>query len=245
MPVQRRDFLVAALGAAGGLTAGLWGSRFAPGTAQAASPLQGTPAESETDEKLTADQALQRLLAGNQRFVESRTLRPRQSAERRKKVAAGQHPIAIVFGCADSRVPPEVIFDQGLGDLFVVREAGQVAEEATLASMEYAIEHLHAPLLMVLGHSKCGAVQAAADVVLKGSKPPGHLTRLTEAIKPAVEKVRGMEGDLLALAVKENVRRIVGQLGTSQPVLAESIQQKHVRIVGAHYDLQTGRVELV
>jgi carbonic anhydrase len=187
------------------------------------------------------DQALRELMAGNKRYVAAKSLRPHQATARRADVAKGQHPFAIVLGCADSRVPPEIVFDQGLGDMFVVRVAGNIADDAALASMEYAVEHLGPRLIVVLGHERCGAVDAA----VKGGEAPGHLGSLITAIAPAVASSQGKPGDRLDNAVRANVVRVVEQLRSSEPILAAQVRAGKVQIVGCRYDLDTGAVEIL
>ena len=193
--------------------------------------------------KLSADQTLQMLMEGNKRYVAAKSLRPNQSAQRRGEVAKDQNPFAVILGCSDSRVPPEIIFDQGLGDLFVIRLAGNVADNLALGSIEYAVDHLGAPLVMVLGHSRCGAVSAAVQVVEKGAQTPGHIASLVEVIWPAVNKMRGRPGDLLDNAITANVALVVERLKATPPTLSEFVQKGKLRIVGARYDLDTGAVE--
>lgn len=188
------------------------------------------------------DAALQQLLDGNARFVSGKLEHPDRSTERVAALAAGQHPIAVVLGCSDSRVPPEIVFDAGLGELFVVRVAGNTADAAGVGSIEYAVEHLGAPLIVVLGHGKCGAVKAAVDTVETRVEPAGHLGAVVDPIKPAVEKVLDRGGDVLDNAVHENVSEVVEHLKTSEPVLANEVHEGHVKIVGAYYDLSTGKV---
>lgn len=178
---------------------------------------------------------------GNQRYVAKKPLHPNQSAERRAEIAKSQHPFAIVLGCSDSRVPPEVIFDQGLGDLFVIRVAGNIVDNAVLGSIEYAVEHLHPPLVMVLGHKKCGAVSAA----VAGGHAPGHINSLVEAIMPAVERARNRAGDLVENTVRINVDMAVGQLKSSEPILAQLSREGKLMIIGSRYDLETGAVEVI
>ncbi len=184
---------------------------------------------------------LTRLMAGDQRSMEIHYMHPHQTKYRRELMAKGQHPFAIVLSCSDSRVPPEVIFDRGLGDLFVIRVAGHIVDDAVVGSIEYAAEHLHVPLVMVLGHERCGAVEAT----VKGGEIPGHISSLTNAIKPAVEKTKGMPGDPLDNAVRANVEMVVEQLRTSKPILSELIHEGRLKVVGARYDLDTGVVELL
>jgi len=191
------------------------------------------------------DEALARLMAGNARYTSQRVRRPNQTGRRRVEVAAGQHPFAIVLGCADSRVPPEIVFDQGLGDLFVVRVAGNIADDAEVASFEYAVEHLGPRLILVLGHEQCGAVAAAVEAVEKGGEVPGHLGTLLGPIRPAVERARGRGGDLLDNAVRANVESVVERLKASEPVLAAAAKAGRLKIVGGRYDLRSGRVDLI
>jgi carbonic anhydrase len=184
-------------------------------------------------------EAVTRLTEGNKRFVEGKSVRPRQDLNRIKEVAAGQKPFAIIVGCSDSRVPNEIIFDQGLGDLFIVRTAGQVSAAASWGSMEFAEEVLGAKLIVVLGHTKCGAVAAAVSV----PEVPGHIVTLINAIKPAVARAKGQPGDLVENSIKENVRMEVNQLRELEPVLAKRIRDGSIKIVGGVYNLETGAVE--
>ncbi len=190
---------------------------------------------------LDPDQAWQELLTGNRHFASGARRNPRQSAARRAEVVAGQRPFAAVVGCSDSRVPPEVVFDCGLGDLFVVRTAGQVLDDAGLGSLEYAVDHLGTRLVVVLGHGSCGALTAA----VQGGEPEGHVARLMERLRPVVEAVAGRPGDVLDNAVDENVRREVARLRRLEPVLARLVESGQVRVVGARYDLRSGVVAAV
>ena len=197
------------------------------------------------NQALNADQALQELMEGNKRYVVSKPTRPDQTAEYRTEVAKGQHPFAVIVGCSDSRVPPEIVFDQGLGDLFVIRVAGNVVDDEALGSIEYAAEEFKLPLVVVLGHERCGAVKATIDALEKGGEVPGHIKSLVEAIKPSVEKAKEQTGDLLDNAVRANVQRVVAQLKTTEPILSELVSTSKIRIVGARYDLDSGTVELI
>ena len=190
---------------------------------------------------LSADQALARLLAGNARFVKHKEQHPDASLPRRKELEAGQHPIAVILGCADSRVPPELIFDQGLGDLFVVRVAGNVVDDDILGSLEYAVEHLGTKLIMVVGHEKCGAVTAA----LEQGRAAGHLKYLVDAIHPSVEEVAAEPGDKVHNCVIANARRVARQIRESEPVLKEFVEGKGVKVVAADYALDTGKINLL
>lgn len=181
-------------------------------------------------------------MKGNERYVDGKSTHPNQTESRRAEVAKGQKPFAAILGCADSRVPPEIIFDRGLGDLFVVRTAGQVIDKAVLGSLEFAVEELHITLMMVLGHARCGAVIATIDAIERNVKASSDIGALGEGLRPAVEKVKGQPGDLLDNAVKANVALIVDRL-KHDPILAEAVVKGQLNIVGAHYDLDTGMVE--
>lgn len=203
----------------------------------------------QTRNPITADQAIERLKAGNKRFVEGKTIHPRQSPERIREVAKGQKPYAIIVGCADSRVPNEIIFDEGLGDLFIVRTAGQVSAAASFGSVEFAEAVLGANLIVVLGHTECGAVAAACDY----QKPaPGHIIALVNAIKPAAMRVEQQvkagqikQDDFVNATVRENVKTQVEQLRNLEPILANAARTGEVKIVGAVYHLATGVVEFL
>jgi carbonic anhydrase len=188
--------------------------------------------------------ALRALMEGNARYVDAKLTAPDQTAARRAEVAVAQHPFAVIFGCSDSRVPAEIVFDQGLGDLFVVRVAGPVLDDAVLGSLEFAALELAVPLILVLGHERCGAVTAALDVLDKGTTPPGHISHLVDAISPAVKRVRGRPGDVLDNAVRANIELVVEKLRTSRQVLAAQVSSGKLRIVGARYDLDSGRVDV-
>jgi carbonic anhydrase len=191
--------------------------------------------------KTKGDQALLLLQAGNKRFVAQKRIFPDQSLERRAEVAGGQHPFAIILGCSDSRVPPEIIFDQGIGDLFVIRVAGNIIDDMVMGSMEYAVEHLSVPLILVLGHQRCGAVEAA----VKGGEAPGHVNSLVEAIKPAVEQAKNLAGDFLDNAVRTHMERMVAQLKSAEPILTEGAKRGELKIIGGYYHLESGRVEFL
>src|SRR5450432_4661515 len=147
-----------------------------------------------TTPSVTPDEALSRLKAGNERFAKSKVSDGKPVAERRAETAQGQHPFAIIVGCADSRTAPEIVFDQTIGDLFVIRTAGHLVDDYALGSIEYGVEHLGARLIVVLGHERCGAVTAA----LSGGSAPGHANSIVREIQPAVAASKGKEGDALA-----------------------------------------------
>jgi carbonic anhydrase len=200
------------------------------------------PATEERHEgALTAEQALARLKHGNERFVAGNALHPGQTRARRGELAAGQHPIATVLSCVDSRVPPELVFDEGLGELFVARSAGQALDKAMLGSLQFGVHELHIPLLVVLGHSKCGAVKATIEAVEQKAPASGtDIDTLVTAIKPAVEKAWGAV-DVLATAVRENVKNGIARLAAA-PVMSTATAEKKLTIVGGVYDLATGKV---
>lgn len=183
--------------------------------------------------------ALEALAAGNERFVTGEPKHGHQTFERRSEVAMGQKPFAVIVGCADSRVPPELVFDQGLGDLFVVRCAGNVLGDAGLGSVEYAVEHLGARLVVVLAHERCGAV----DAVVKGGRLPGHIAAFEPAIEPVVADAMRAGGDVLDNAVRLNALKIAHELETCEPILSEFMHEEKLTVVAARYDLDTGEVE--
>jgi len=189
-------------------------------------------------EKITADSVLAELKTGNKHHMAHRYQHPHETLDRQRQLVSGQHPHAEILSCSDSRVPPEIVFDQGLGDLFIIRVAGNVASDTEIGSLEYGAEHLHIPLLVVLGHESCGAVTAA----VQGGPPEGHIAALVDLIKPAVEKTRGMPGDPVANTVRMNVEMVVKQLRSSTPILSELVAHGKLRIVGAVYSIETGLV---
>jgi carbonic anhydrase len=158
------------------------------------------------------------------------------------EVARGQKPVAMVLGCVDSRVPPELIFDQGLGDLFVIRTAGEVLDRAALGSLEFGVAELHIPLLVVLGHQRCGAVKAAIDELAGHGEAEADVSYLVEALTPAVEAGKRLAGDLWEQAGRTQIALQVDRLRRS-PILAEAVNDGTLRVVGAWYDLETGLVE--
>lgn len=200
--------------------------------------LIGLAAIGTEEPKITPDSALAELKAGNAHHVAHKYTHPHEDATRQRELIAGQHPHAEILSCADSRVPPEMVFDQGLGDLFVVRVAGNVATDTELASLEYGAAHLHIPLLVVMGHEHCGAVTAAVE----GGTPEGHIGTLVDLLKPAVEKSRNTAGDKVSNAVRANVELVVNQLRTSTPILSELVAHNKLKIVGGVYSLDTGKV---
>jgi carbonic anhydrase len=185
--------------------------------------------------------ALQTLLDGNRRFVQGESTIGANLARRRAEVTTGQHPFAVVVCCSDSRVPPEIVFDQSIGDIFVVRSAGQCLGPMTLGSIEYAVEHLGVQFVMILGHTRCGAIDAA----VKGGKAHGHVADLVEALQPAVAAAKQKPGDTVTNAVRENVERCVARLSAPGSHLFKQLRERRVEIVGAIYDLESGIVSVL
>jgi len=185
---------------------------------------------------VSADAALAKLKEGNLRFASSEASQSKPTAARRAETAQEQHPFAIILGCADSRTAPELIFDQNLGDLFVIRTAGNLVDDHALGSIEYAVAHLGARLVVVLGHQRCGAVKAA----LESDHAPGHIESLVRDIQPAVKAAKGKPGDALSATVTENARQVAAQI-KAKAALGDLA--KEVRIVSAVYDLDTGKID--
>jgi carbonic anhydrase len=233
---SRRAFLGSGLAIAGGVLT-------AEAVPAVAAPLPRGQTEAAPT---TGDAALRRLQAGNQRFVTGRSKSIGRYNARRAELVEGQAPFAVVLGCSDSRVPPEIVFDQGLGDLFLVRVAGNTAADPlVVGSVEYSAAKLGSVLVVVLGHDDCGAVKAAIDVVTNGATLPGQLGSVVQPIIPAVQDVRSEPADaILDAAIQRNVRRAVADLG-ADPLLAGLVAKQKLTIVGAEYRLHTGRVELV
>lgn len=192
-------------------------------------------------EENPAKDPLDRLIQGNQRYITSSTVCHEDWTAKRAALVENQKPFAIIVSCSDSRVPPEIIFDQTLGSLFVVRVAGNIVDNFAIGSIEYGVNVLGANLILVLGHSNCGAVQAA----LKGMEFDNHIQEVVNAIQPAVAAVKGESGDLLEKATKANVRNVKEVLKSSKPLLGQLIEKGLLRVVGGYYDLDTGKVELL
>jgi carbonic anhydrase len=192
---------------------------------------------------VSADDGLKRLLNGNAQFVvgKSAELNGPQLIERRTALAKDQKPFAVIVSCSDSRVPPEFIFNVGLGDVFVVRTAGEVVDSVALGSIEYAVEHLGASLIVVLGHQRCGAVAAAVS----GANEPGDIPAVLKAIAPAVEETKGKPGDPIDNAVRANAVDIAKRLQSTGPIIAPRVQSRKVTVLAARYDLESGKVELL
>ena len=222
-----------ALFTAGGAVAGAITVGAAAGPATAAPPAPTTPRA-----------ALKALLDGNRRFVSGHSRHPHQSVRRLHEVAAGQHPFAVLLGCADSRVSPELLFDQGIGDLFDDRVAGNIVDDLLLGSMEYAIEEFAPPLVMVLGHERCGAISATRDAIAAGTSAPGHIQVIVDALRPIVTPFVDV-ADGVELAVRANVRAQVAALLDRSEIIREKAERRELAVVGARYDLDTGLVTVL
>ena len=184
-------------------------------------------------------EAISKLKEGNGHYVSGNLQHPGQTTERRTELAKSQHPFAVIVSCSDSRVPPEIVFDQGLGDLFIFRVAGNVIDDHGLGSIEYAVDHLNVRLIVVLGHQSCGAVEAAKETIAAKGKAPGHIESLVTAIKPAVEAT---VKDDLDTTIKANVKHVVEALRSSAPILKAKVASGAVQVIGGYYSLDTGAV---
>lgn len=201
----------------------------------------------EVDRPVTVasgEESLALLKEGNARFASVNTLRPHLTEAWRTTLAGGQEPFAIVFGCADSRVAPELVFDRGLGDLFVIRTAGQAIDAAAVGSIEFGAAELGIPLVTVLGHEKCGAVNSTIEALEAGGTAEGSIGSIVDSIAPAVERSSGEGEELLDQAVRANIEKAVARLRKS-PVLSELEKSGRLVIVGAHYTLETGIADFI
>ncbi len=230
--VSRRDLFVA-------------GAASATAVAALTATTAASAAEATTEARPSAAQALEILKRGNRDFLAGKPVAIDADGKQRLALARGQQPFAILVSCSDSRVPPEVLFGRGLGQLFIIRNAGNTVDTSAMGSIEYAVAVLKVPLIVVMGHERCGAVQAAVDVVEKNATFPGSIGRMIEPIVPAVLKARAAgTGDVADASVKENVMRTVTRLRTaSEPMILDPYKAGTLKIVGARYDLDDGRVE--
>lgn len=232
--VGRRDFLKFA--SVVGIAATAFGDSFW-NTEQTAiadiHPVSSNP--------VSPNEAIKRLLDGNQRFINQKRQYPDQSLEHLRLVANAQYPFAAILGCADSRVPAEIVFDQGLGDLFVVRVAGNVVSDTVIGSLEYSTTVLGSQLIVVLGHKRCGAVAEA----IKNEPLPGRIGLIIEGIKPSVERVKLRTGDNMQNAVIANIQYQTEKLQESSTILAKLLSEGKLKIVGACYDIDTGKVNII
>lgn len=227
--LSRRNLLKFGAGVVGtgAITAGL-GSKLA------------FPDQAVAKDDITPDQALRQLMEGNQRFITGRRQNPRQDMARLREVAKTQKPFAAILSCADSRVPSEILFDQGFGDLFICRVAGNIATPEEIGSLEFGSLVLGSKVIMVLAHKRCGAV----DATIKGAQVPGQIGSLLDAIRPAVERAKKQAGDQLENTAKANVLVQLEKLKSS-PVISQLIQEGKLKVVGGYYDLDTGAVSMV
>ncbi|HEY9711703.1 MAG TPA: carbonic anhydrase [Oculatellaceae cyanobacterium] len=198
------------------------------------------PDQAVAKDDMTPDQALQQLMDGNQRFLTGKRQNPRQDIARLREVAKTQKPFAAILSCADSRVPSEILFDQGFGDLFICRVAGNIATPEEIGSLEFGSLVLGSKVIMVMGHKRCGAV----DATIKGAQVPGQIASLLDAIRPAVGRAKNETGDQLENTTKANVLVQVEKLKSS-PVISQLIQEGKLKVVGGYYDLDTGAVTMV
>lgn len=227
--VARRSIFKLAAGAAAGL-------------ASASGAFAAPPAAPPKPENvISPDAALHRLMDGNARYVEG-VSRRHDFRHEREALSKGQNPFAAVLSCADSRIAPEYCFDTARGDLFVCRIAGNFASDEMIASLEYAVAVLNTPLILVLGHDACGAVDSTIKSVKDGTTLPGHLPSLVAAIKPAVDAARGQAGNMLDNAIQRNVALNVQSLSSTGPVLKAAVDDKKIRVVGGIYKLSSGKV---
>jgi carbonic anhydrase len=234
--VSRREFVALA---AAGLSLAVPKGLFA---------LDQKEAAGKARPPISADEALRQLIEGNARFVKGQPENPRRGPDDFRSLSEAQYPEAVIVSCSDSRVAPEILFDVGVGDIFVVRVAGNVVSGAGVTvkgSIEYGIAELNVPLILVLGHSGCGAVKAAMKHIDAKDSLPGAINGLVELIKPAVTQSKGSSGDPLENAIRKNVEIGVERLKELQPILAPRVKDGKLKIVGAVYDLRTGAVTML
>jgi len=232
--ISRRQFVSTSAFAAGGFVLGYaTNGLILSQTLPSSGPTVTTP-----------DEALNSLMAGNARYVNRSPIHPNQSAERQAEVAQSQRPWAAIMGCIDSRVPPELIFDQGLGDLYVTRTAGQVIDNVALGSLEYSVK-TGAKLIMVLGHTNCGAVNATIQTIQTNGHADGQIEAIVEAIKPAVISAQSQPGDLLDNSTRANVALEIQYVKSSSQIISNALNQNAIKIVGAINNLATGAVTLL
>lgn len=193
----------------------------------------------------TPVQAWERLVEGNARFVAGTRSHPNQDAARRAELVDGQHPFAAIFGCGDSRLAAEIIFDLGLGDAFVVRTAGQVLDDAVLGSLEYASDELKTPLIMVLGHDTCGAITATKQALTSGTMPPGFIRNLVEAILPSIISPELPENASISDMVVEHTRQTAARIAEQSGIIREGIEDGRLAVIGVFYHLADGKADLV
>lgn len=234
---RRRFLRLAGLGAGALLLAGALPDKIARAAEKTAPPPKPQNA-------ISPDKALQRLLEGNQRYVAG-TSTTHDFKDEREALVSGQNPFVAVLGCSDSRIAPEYAFDTARGDLFAIRVAGNFVTDEGLASLEYAVAVLGAPLILVLGHESCGAIDAGIKAVKDRTVFPGHIPKLTDALKPSIEKVLTQPGSLIENATAQNVKDSVERLKHASPLLTDALGKGTLKIVGGVYRLATGNVDLI
>ncbi|NUT76147.1 carbonic anhydrase [Pseudomonas sp. C1C7] len=235
---ERRRFLrLAGLGAGALLLAGALPDRLL----QAAEKTSTPPKPKNV---ISPDEALKRLMAGNERYVSGNS-ETHDFKDEREALVSGQNPFVAVLSCSDSRIAPEYAFDTARGDLFAIRVAGNFVTDEGLASLEYGVAVLGAPLILVLGHESCGAIEAGIKAVKDHTVFPGQIPKLTDALKPSIEQVIKQPGDLVANATAQNVRNSVERLKKATPLLTDALGSGKLKIVGGIYRLATGKVELI
>jgi len=218
----------------------------AAGAAVSLLPATGVFAAGGPTTTVKPNEALAKLMVGNAKYVAAPQVCAADLAKQRGQVAASQTPWATILSCADSRVPPELLFGGvGPGELFVARNAGNMVDTPTMGTIEYGAAVLGVPLIMVLGHERCGAVAAACDVVTKKATFPGSIGPMVQAIVPAAKAVKGKSGDLVDNAIRESAKRTAAKIGTASPIVAKLVKAGKVKIVAARYDLDDGKVEIL
>ena len=209
-----------------------------------AAPAKESRAPPKPENVVSADTSLRRLMEGNQRYVGG-VARRHDFKHEREALAGGQNPYAAILSCADSRIAPEYAFDTGRGDLFVCRVAGNFATEETVASLEYAVAVLAVPLIFVLGHEACGAVDATIKSLKDGKPLPGHMPSLVAGLAPSVKAVAEQPGNALDNAILQNVKDTVAKLKAATPILSAAVEQNKIKVVGGIYRLKSGKVDMV
>lgn len=207
--------------------------------------LNCTSKHAEPYEDFKTKSPLEQLFAGNQRFKENHPIHPDQTLERLRALQKGQHPFATVISCSDSRIPPELIFDQGLGDLFVIRNAGNIISDYELGSIEYAVEHLETPLVVVMGHTSCGAIGAYLEH--QHDTIPNHIQSIVDYIKsePEALELNNQDAQYYDNAVEANVKHALRLIQNSEPVLKEMIEHHKIELVGLIYNIENGSLKIV
>ncbi|GAA1807887.1 carbonic anhydrase [Nesterenkonia flava] len=207
--------------------------------------MSETAQQAEAAQQPTPAEAWKLLKEGNERFVNGELRHPNQNAARRSSLTESQHPMAVIFGCSDSRLAAEIIFDVGLGDVFVVRTAGQVIDDAVMGSLEFSVDQLNVPLIMVLGHDSCGAVSATINAADTGTYPGGYVRDLVERISPSVVAARQAGASSVNETVEEHVKQTVQRMTGRSRVLHDAVTEGRTAIVGVTYRLAEGRADVV